>query len=91
MRGAIEVSTQPSSNRYLTAADGLISYVTIDGDMVDQIAIGYYGAHEDNTEEILKLNPGLAGRGERLPAGLVVRIPPMTQTLVETPTRKLWD
>lgn len=77
--------------RYLTAADGSIVYVTIDGDMVDQIARTYYGAHRENTERVYDVNPGLADLDMILPAGLVIKLPVVDTTPQATPFRRLWD
>lgn len=78
-------------NRYLTAADGSVAYVTIDGDMVDQIAHRYYGKHEGNTELLYENNPGLADLGPILPAGQVIKLPPKPKQEEPVPYRRLWD
>lgn len=77
--------------RIITAADGSAIYVTADGDMVDLIAYRYYGKHAKNTEAIFEANPGLAGLGPVLPAGVAVKLPQMPQPSSTTPFRQLWD
>lgn len=51
------------------------AYTTFDGDMVDMIAFKRFGSSSGTAEAILAANPGLANRGPRLPAGLVLQIP----------------
>lgn len=77
--------------RFTTAADGTTLFVTIDGDMIDLIAQTYYGKHALNTEAILEANPGLAERPPVLPAGVVIRIPPVSTKQEPKPFRRLWD
>lgn len=77
--------------RIVIGADGSAVYVTIDGDMVDAIAIAYYGKHERNTEAILSANPGLSDRGPVLLAGVVVKLPRMVQTTTPKAFRQLWN
>lgn len=79
------------SRRYLTAVDGSVAYVTMDGDMVDEIAYGYYGLHRRRTELIYNANPGLADRPAKLPAGVVIKLPPIVTSPTPTPFRRLWD
>lgn len=64
---------------------GDASYITKDGDMLDQICAAYYGATDGYVERVLAANPGLADRGEVYPAGISITlpaIPPPTPTLV---------
>jgi phage tail protein X len=75
----------------ITGADGSVLYVTIDGDMVDQIAHQYYGKHERHTEGIYFANPGLAEMAAVLPAGVVVKLPALPKQETPKPFRKLWD
>jgi len=51
------------------------TYTTRDGDMVDEIAFSRFGRTAGVVELILEANPGLAARGPRLPAGLVICLP----------------
>lgn len=75
----------------ITGADGGVLYVTIDGDMVDQIAHEYYGKHERHTEELYVANPDLADMNNVLPAGVVVKLPALAKQETPKPFRKLWD
>ncbi|PZQ21157.1 MAG: phage tail protein [Sphingopyxis macrogoltabida] len=66
-------------------------YLTRDGDMVDWIASKHYGATDNRTVEIvLEANPGLADRGEALPAGLTVILPDIERPAKRDGVR-LWD
>lgn len=51
------------------------TYVTQEGDSVDQIAFDRFGSSKGTTEAILAANPGLAINEPMLPAGLTLRIP----------------
>lgn len=65
------------------------TYTTREGDMVDDIAFDRFGSHEP-AQAIYDANPGLAARGPRLPAGLVIRIPlPVTADRAEL--KRLWS
>lgn len=66
------------------------SYTCRQGDMVDLIAFRRFGASNVMTEAILDANPGLAARGEVLPAGLVIKIP-LPDVKPRTVTPRLWD
>lgn len=63
---------------------------TRQGDVVDQIALAFYGRTETATEAVLDANPHLADLPPVLPAGIVVTLP----DLPTTPTKgrlKLWE
>lgn len=77
--------------RYVTGADGVVRYATIDGDTVDDIAYGYYGENAGHTESILAANPGLAAVGPVLPAGMLIVIPSAPKGATPTPTISLWS
>lgn len=79
------------SSRYITLADGALAYVTEDGDAVDQIARRYYGEHLDKTELLYSANRGLADQPIHLPAGIVIRLPAVTQEQTPTSFKRLWD
>lgn len=66
-----------------------MNYRTRDGDMLDAIALAHYG-REDAAPAILDANPGLASRGTRLPANLVIALPDLPAP-TEPPTIKLWS
>ncbi len=63
---------------------------TRQGDVVDQIALAFYGRTAKATEAVLDANPHLADLPPVLPAGVVVTLPDLPKT--PTPTRlKLWE
>lgn len=66
-------------------------YTTVDGDTVDLIAWRYYGALDGRqAEQVLAANPGLAGQGPVLPAGVAVMLPDLSSTATTQGTR-LWN
>lgn len=53
-----------------------LRYRTSEGDTVDYIAWRHYGATDRRiVETLLQANPGLADRGDVLPAGVLVTLP----------------
>lgn len=63
---------------------------TRQGDVVDQIALAFYGRTKQATEAVLDGNPHLADLPPVLPAGVVITLP----DLPSTPTKarlKLWE
>ena len=66
-----------------------MKYRTREGDMLDQICLGYYG-RVDVIAAVLEANPQLSELSTTLPAGLVIELP--TLTLPNTTTEiNLWD
>lgn len=78
-------------NRVVTSNTGEKVYITIDGDMIDAVAHGYYGRHGKNTEALLEANPELLPFLPVLPAGLRVRLPVISQSEQAKPFKTLWD
>lgn len=66
-------------------------YVTIDGDMVDEIAQARYGATSGVVEAIYAANEGLADRGPVLPAGITIVLPELTARQKQANRVKLWE
>lgn len=66
------------------------SYSTKEGDMVDAIAFERFGTSRLHAERILDANPGLASMGEKLPAGVTIRIP-VPEVKDRKVARRLWD
>jgi phage tail protein X len=62
------------------------------GETVDAICWRILGRTRNVTEQVLALNPGLAAKGPKLPAGTVVTLPD-TAALAPavTETVQLWD
>lgn len=70
----------------------MATVTAVDGEMVDAICWRELGRTRDVTEQILALNPGLAGLGPRLPAGTIVTLPDapdLAPPVLETVN--LWD
>jgi phage tail protein X len=69
----------------------MVTYVTVERDMVDVIAKKHYGSHDGGTvEAVFNANPVLAAHPAFLPAGLVLTLPDLvTETTVAT--TRLWD
>lgn len=66
--------------------------IAMDGETVDAICWRALGRTKDVTEQVLALNPGLAGLGPALPAGTVVTLPELTAAApVVRETVNLWD
>lgn len=64
----------------------------LDGETLDAICWRVLGRTRDVTEQVLALNPGLAGLGPALPANTIVILPDMAQlapAMLETVN--LWD
>ena len=66
-------------------------YTTTANDMVDAIAYKVYGATAGYTEAILAANPGLAGQGPLLPAGIAITLPDLSDQAQQIQTVKLWS
>lgn len=64
---------------------------TKDGDMVDELALKAYGRRDGSTTaQVLAANPALCNQPVRLPAGLVIDIPPAPETMTDRRV-KLWS
>ncbi|MBB5046805.1 phage tail protein X [Rhodopseudomonas rhenobacensis] len=63
-----------------------------DGERLDKIAKAELGTERDGTvESILKLNPGLAAVGWRLPLGTKIKLPPRPSGGPPRPTvKRVW-
>ena len=66
-------------------------YITVDGDMVDEIAQRKYGATTGVTEAIYDANRGLAAYGPILPAGVRIKLPSLTAQQSLDSRVKLWE
>jgi phage tail protein X len=69
----------------------MTEYVTIDGDMVDEIAQARYGATAGIVEAIYAANEGLADLGPVLPAGVTIILPDLTAQQKVATRVKLWE
>jgi phage tail protein X len=64
-------------------------YLSKEGDVVDAVAFKHYGRSWGTTEAVLRVNPGLAAFGVRLPAGLRIELPAVPPPETET-IRRIW-
>jgi phage tail protein X len=62
---------------------------TTDGDMLDEICLKHYGRTAGITETVLSANPHLLAYPPRLPAGVTITLPPITEPPLRP--RRLWD
>ena len=69
----------------------MTEYVTIDGDMVDQIAWAKFGATSGAVEAIYAANEGLADLGPVLSAGVTILLPDLSATQKTASRVKLWE
>lgn len=60
-------------------------------DTVDRICYRLYGRTAGVTEQLLRLNPGLAELGPVLPQGTLIELPEQTQQPQRTRVVQLWD
>lgn len=69
----------------------MAQYLTKTGDMLDEIAYQYYGNTNNKVvERILDANFGLSQYEALLPAGVLIELPEVKQT-IDTRKVKLWD
>ncbi len=66
-------------------------YQTKDGDMIDAICYRYYGASSGYMERVLAANPGLAVQGPVYPAGVLIELPDVQASAVQTARKTLWS
>lgn len=66
------------------------TYVTSDGDMVDEIAYATYGSSSGAVEAIYAANPGLADYGPILGSGITITLPDLTAAQKSERKVQLW-
>ncbi len=66
-------------------------YRSRDGDVLDAICQAHYGQQAGTVEAVLTANPGLAGQGPVLPAGIVIVLPSLPASDKTMQTIRLWD
>ncbi|MCO7537808.1 tail protein X [Pseudomonas asiatica] len=64
---------------------------TQQNDTVDALCWRHYGRTAGVVEAVLDANPGLAGHGPVLPAGLLITLPELQTAAPERQTVSLWD
>ncbi|ATI41962.1 phage tail protein [Pacificitalea manganoxidans] len=69
----------------------VLFYRSKNGDTVDRIVWAHYGRQPAALiDAVLKANPGLAGQGALLPAGLRIALPEFAED-PDTASVRLWD
>lgn len=69
----------------------MLTYITRQQDMIDDICRRHYGSHDGGTvEAVLNANPALALQPPILPAGIAITLPDIVPPSAATPVR-LWD
>lgn len=68
-----------------------MKYRTRDNDVLDQICFRRYGKTARYLELVLEANPDLCYYPARLPAGIVIDLPDLSDTLVKRDIVRLWD
>ena len=68
-----------------------MKYQTRDGDVLDAIALKYYGTTEGTVEKILEENRELAFQPVSLPSGLIIDLPNIVLPIKENKKVRLWD
>jgi len=66
-------------------------YRTSDGDVLDVICLRFYGSASGYLEMVLAANPGLAERGPKLPADILITLPDIPSLPSAKRTIRLWD
>lgn len=66
------------------------TYTTCDNDMLDAIAYKQLGAVDDALEALIAANPHVRELDEKLPAGIVLKLPYLNPTPPRR-TRRIWD
>lgn len=65
-------------------------YLSKDGETVDRIVWQHYGRQNERVvETVLEVNPGLAGYGPTLPAGVRIELPEIAREQ-STESVRLW-
>ncbi|RBO90527.1 tail protein X [Pseudochrobactrum asaccharolyticum] len=78
-------------NRVVSSSTGESVYVTVDDDMLDDIAYVFYGSHAKNTELLIEANPHVLDLDLLLPAGTRIVLPRIAQPVSPKPFKQLWD
>jgi len=68
-----------------------MTYQTKDGDMLDAICHSYYGASSGYMERVLAANPGIAAQGPVYQAGVLIELPDVKASAVQSARIALWS
>lgn len=69
----------------------MTTYLTSEGDTLDEIVWRQYGQQSGAVEMVLEANPGLADLGSVYPAGVQIELPELSQPAETTQQIRLWD
>lgn len=69
----------------------IYKYITVDGDMLDEICYRYYGFTNGSVEKVLEQNPGLIDKGFVYDAGEEIELPDLTGEDKESKEVSFWD
>lgn len=67
------------------------TYLTSQGDMLDEICWRYYGQQSGAIEAVLEANPGLSDLGEVLPVNVSIILPDLVEAEADEQPIRLWD
>jgi len=77
--------------RVETLPDGFSRYMTLEGDLVDEVAFAFYGTHSGTTEMLYADNPHLLSLDMILPEGVAIRLRPAAPATATKSQINLWD
>lgn len=66
-------------------------YSTVDGDVLDDICLKYYGQTSDVVERVLDVNPLLADLGPIYSVGVIIELPDLPRFKIKKENVRLWD
>ena len=69
----------------------MASTITHDGETLDDVVFRIYGDRPSMLGELAAANPDIIGLGIRLPAGLNLNLPAITETPKTATTINLWN
>lgn len=67
------------------------TYITQQGEMLDEICWRFYGVQSGAVEAVLVANPGLADLGEIIPINTTIMLPEITAPAPADQPVRLWD
>ena len=68
----------------------MVTIVTTEGDMVDEIVFQHYGSISGYLEKVLEVNRHLAKYGPVLPAGIKIKLPEIEEIKTDKKEISLW-
>ncbi len=77
--------------KYTEKSDGSYTYVASEGEAIDEIAFDFYRTQVGSAEHVYDNNRDISQLTIELPAGTIVKLPPMPVKKGRTNRIKLWD